>query len=192
MIRLAGLIISFFIGSLYNSSAQQVNLNEIYNEVEGKHSIDLDTVNVCKLVVWNGIPYSPDSIENELRGVKLSDFQFTSLGKFDNEGSPHMNCDYLIILGSGYKLKRKERKILIDSVINQLDKNLPNNLIQDNPCPECLQVLINDKICEPYEALEYLKDISRNQINYIQFYLKPDPAYYGENAKNGLVDIRIE
>ena len=172
---------------------QQVSLHEIYGEVEAKYSIDLDTVNVCEFIVWEWHTIFFRFYRERTHRIKSVGFSIHVNWKIvDYNTFPHANCDYIVILGSGYKQKKKEKKILIDSVINELKKYLPKNPPKDYSCPECLQVVVDKIKYDPFLAMEFLKRILPRQINYIQFYTSPDPILYGENAKNGLVDIRLE
>ncbi len=174
-----------------DSQAQKADFSTIQANIEAKFWIDLDTVNLCESIIFNGIVYDSATIDNELRKYKLSDIIVTTLADLSESILIHKNCSFIIILGTGYSQSDDDKKRILGRIRENLNENIPELKIHDFLCSKCKQVIIDGRAYEIYEAKEIVNNLTVKDIEYIADYESSDPSVYGQNAQNGLIEIYL-
>jgi hypothetical protein len=169
--------------------AQQADLVTIRNSIEAKFSVELDTVDLCEIVILNGTVFSQTDINNELIKYATDQIRIMQLTNISASTLYHQNCKFVMLLGTGENQTKEEKKKLLSLIRNNLNEHVPNLIIHDYTCEACKQLVVDGAPVEMYRAKEFLNEVKLKHIQYIGMYDAPDPAVYGRNAKNGMVEI---
>lgn len=183
-------VILFFILTL-ELRAQKADYSTLKKVVEAKFWIDLDTINLCNTIIFDGIVFDSLSINKELKKYKQPEIIVTELADLKKTTILHNNCDFLILLGTGYNQSKDDKLKLLNSIRTNLNKNVPELIIHDFKCNQCMQVIIEGQPYGIYDAKKIVNKLKVNDIKYIAHYESANPSIYGQNAKNGLVEIYL-
>ncbi|NEM98033.1 hypothetical protein [Pontibacter burrus] len=175
-----------------NSAAQNVSVQHLKNAIVAKHSINPDTVDFCDFIVVDGVPYSVSDIEKEIETIsidKLRVFMFIEM----SEVFHHKKCDWLLTIGSGINQKRKEKKVLV----NQLKDNIKTFASQpisvtDVKCDDCMAIVVDGKALDEHESTQFINNLKARNIAHIAFYKNANPDYHGYRARNGMMEIFLK
>jgi hypothetical protein len=185
------MLISFGLFLLSTAEAQNANILSMKELIESKYLVDLDTLELCETIVLNGIPFRETDIDAELKKFKVKDILVTGLGDLSREALSHMNCRYIIILGTGDNQPEEDKNRILDGIRNNLNTNLPKLKIHDYLCSQCKQVMVDGRTVDAYAAQKLLNTLRVKDIKYIASYKSADPSMYGQNARNGLIEIYL-
>lgn len=185
------MLISFGLFLLSTAEAQNANILSMKELIESKYLVDLDTLELCETIVLNGIPFRETDIDAELRKFKVKDILVTGLGDSSREALAHMNCRYIIVLGTGDNQPEEDKNRILDGIRNNLNTNLPKLKTHDYLCSRCKQVMVDGRAVDPYAAQMMLNKLKVKDIKYIASYKSADPSMYGQNARNGLIEIYL-
>ncbi len=172
--------------------AQKADYTTIRESIEAKFWVSLDTVNLCETLIFNGIVYDSSKLDKELRKYKQSEIIVTELADLSSSRLIHKNCDYLILLGTGYNQLDDDKKRILDSVRDNLNESVPELIIHDFLCIKCMQVIIDGRPYGIYQAKEIVNQLKVSDVKYIAEYKSANPAVYGQNAKNGMIEIFLK
>jgi len=170
-------------------TAQRANFSALKDKIEARFQVDLDTIDLCETIVFDGIVFEITTIDDKLKKYRLNEILITELGDLSETRLAHMNCNFMIILGTGNNQSRNDKREILEKVKINLNTNVPNLKIHDYLCSQCKQVLIEGRPYGIYEAQKILNELKVRDIKYIAKYDSADPKVYGQNATNGLVEI---
>lgn len=185
------MLICFWLFLLPATQAQNANILSMKELIESKYLVDLDTLELCETIVLNGIPFRETDIDAELKKFKVKDILVTGLGDLSREALPHMNCRYIIVLGTGDNQPEEDKNRILDGIKNNLNTNLPKLKIHDYLCSQCKQVMVDGRTVDAYATQKLLNTLRVKDIKYIASYKSADPSMYGQNARNGLIEIYL-
>lgn len=186
------LILFFFTSFLVKeTNAQKADLFSIREIIESKFWVDLDTLDLCETIIFNGVPFEKTEIDAELRKLKPKEILVTELVDLSGSQLIHENCSHIIILGTGSKQSREDKERILDSIRANLNTNVPKLRIQDYLCSQCKQVVVDGRPLGIYEAQGIVNKLKEKDIKYIATYESANPSIYGQNAKNGLIEIYL-
>ncbi len=170
--------------------AQVYTVENLKKRVIAKYNTQPDSLNFCDFVVIDGVPYSFSDIENgkkELTAEELRVFLFVKAQQL----SPHMKCDWLLILGSGEYQKKKAKKELLSKLKENLNSCASGLTIYDK-FDSCMAVVVGGKALNEAESIQLVKKLKAGRIAYIALYQNANPDYYGYRARNGIVEIFLK
>ena len=173
------------------SNAQKADLFSIREIVESKFWVDLDTLDLCETIILNGIPFEKTEIDAELKKLRPKEILVTELVDLSRSRLIHKNCSHIIILGTGYNQSREDKERILDSIRANLNTNVPKLRIHDYLCSQCKQVVVDGRPIGVYEAQGIVNELKEKDIKYIATYESANPSIYGQNAKNGLIEIYL-
>jgi hypothetical protein len=186
------IIIILTIGLCLDLKAQKADYTTIRESIEAKFWVSLDTVNLCETVIFNGIVYDSSELDKELRKYKQSEIIVTELADLSGSRLIHKNCDYLILLGTGYNQSDDDKKRILDSIRDNLNESVPELIIHDFLCSKCMQVIIDGRPYGIYQAKKIVNQLKVSDVKYIAEYKSANLAVYGQNAKNGMIEIFLK
>ncbi len=172
-------------------TAQKADFSTIRDNIEAKFWVDLDTINLCESIIFNGIVFDSSTINSEFRKYELSEIIVTELADLSESRLIHKNCDFIILLGTGYSQSDDDKSQILGRIRENLNANVPKLKIHDFLCSKCKQVIIDGRAYEIYEAKEIVNNLTVKDIEYIADYESSDPSVYGQNAQNGLIEIYL-
>jgi len=181
-------LMSFFVAE---SNAQTADLLSIRQTIESKFWVNLDTIDLCEIVILNGIPFEETEIDAELRKLRLNEILVTALADLSSSELIHRNCSYVIILGTGHGQSREDKERILDSVKSNLNTYVPKVRIRDYLCDQCVQVVVDGRPLGIYETQEIVNRLTKRDVRYIATYASANPKIYGRNAKNGLIEVYL-
>ena len=181
-------LMSFFVAE---SNAQTADLLSIRQTIESKFWVNLDTIDLCEIVILNGIPFEKTEIDAELRKLRLNEILVTALADLSSSELIHRNCSYVIILGTGHGQSREDKERILDSVKSNLNTYVPKVRIRDYLCDQCVQVVVDGRPLGIYETQEIVNRLTKRDVRYIATYASANPKIYGRNAKNGLIEVYL-
>ena len=94
-------------------------------------------------------------------------------------------------MGTGYNQSREDKERILDSIRANLYTNVPKLRIHDYLCSQCKQVVVDGRPIGIYEAQGIVNNLKEKDIKYIATYGSANPSIYGQNAKNGLIEIYL-
>lgn len=191
MLRRKLLLMAFGLIIVSAVEAQNANISTFRGVIESKFRVDLDTLDLCETIVLNGIPFQETEIDGELKKFKAEDILVTWLGDLSREALAHINCRYIIVLGTGDNQPDEDKNRILGIIRNNLNANLPKLKIRDYLCSQCKQVMVDGRAVDAYAAQAMLKKSKVKYVKYIASYKSADPRIYGQNAENGLVEIYL-
>ncbi|MGE0930892.1 hypothetical protein [Peijinzhouia sedimentorum] len=169
--------------------AQRADYSAIKKNIEAKFWVDLDTVNLCETIIFNGVVYDFMTINKELKKYKLDEILITELADLSKSSLAHLNCYFMIFLGSSYNQSKEDKVRILDNITNNLNRNVPELKIHDFFCSKCMQVIIDGRPYGVYDAKKIVNSLKAKDIKYIAEYESANPSVYGQNAKNGLIEV---
>jgi hypothetical protein len=189
-------ILSILITSIHlcNLFGQNYTFDDLINSVQCRHNIDFDTIKLCDLYVFDGIPFDSITLRKELRKYKYEDIRLTLLADVSDNTFQDKNCDYMIIIGTGKTQTNEEKRKILKRVQDNLNTHIPDTKIKirDITCNECIRVVINGKPIGLYEAKELINNIKIKEIEFIVIYDSANAHCFGSYAKNGLVELYMK
>jgi hypothetical protein len=191
MLRRKLLLIAFGLIIVSTAEAQNANILSMRELIESKYLVDLDTLDLCETIILNGIPFRETDIDGELKKFKAKDILLTGLGDLSREALAHMNCRYIIVLDTGDNQPEEDKNRILGIIRNNLNANFPKPKTPDYLCSQCKQVMVDGRSVDPYAAQAMLNKLKVKYIKYIASYKSADPRIYGQNAKNGLIEIYL-
>lgn len=171
-----------------------------HSQVVDKKAVDdrvklIDTTtdkSQTRLYVINGIPFSEQDsikIDSTLKSYDtkyLVDVNFVTCRQMN---FPHCNGDIVIILFA-YNQKNKTKRHLLKKVRQSFTDHyvsFSQHIFSDAKDPV---LYIDNKLIHHTETKEKIKLLKFNRVYFIDFNDKPvSELHYGQNAKNGLVNI---
>jgi hypothetical protein len=178
----------FLIGE---TNAQKADLLSIKKIIESKFSVDLDTLDLCESTILNGVPFEKTEINAELKKLRLDEVLVTQLADLSASRLIHKNCSHIMVLGTGYNQSNEDKGKILDIIRTNLNTNVPKVRIHDYLCSQCRQVIIDGHPIGIYEAQRMVNELKEKDIKYIASYRSADPSVYGQNARNGLIEIYL-
>jgi hypothetical protein len=169
--------------------AQKANYSTIKERIEAKFWVDLDTINLCEAIIFNGIVFDSTTIDKELRKYKPDEIIVTEFVDLSNSRLIHKNCTYIILLGTGYRQSVDDKTRILDNIRDNLNENLPELNIHDFVCSKCMHLIVDGRPYSVYDAQKIVNEIKSKEIKYIAYYKSANPSVYGQNVKNGLIEI---
>jgi hypothetical protein len=173
------------------TNAQKADLLSIRQTIESKFWVDLDTLDLCETIILNGIPFEKKEIDAELRKLRLKEILVTELVDLSGSRLIHKNCSHIIILGTGYNQSREDKERILDGIRVNLNTYVPKLRIHDYLCSLCKQVVVDGQPFGIYEAQGIINYLKEKDVKFIATYESANPGIYGQNAKNGLIEIYL-
>jgi len=164
----------------------------IKGQIETKFSVRLDSINLCDFYILNGIVYDEKGVSIELSKAKDDDISYVKLIDISESEFSHKNCESAIVIGVNQSQSVEEKEELISLIRKNLNEGLPDFVIKDFLCQECLAVIVGGIPLEMFAAKDFVNKLKANEIRYISYYKTPSPLFYGRNAKNGMIEIHLK
>ncbi|OJJ20427.1 hypothetical protein BKI52_18385 [marine bacterium AO1-C] len=157
-----------------------------------KNCGDTAIAHQSKLFVIDGIPFDPlnsKALNDELSRYAWDDpLVYINYGKV-NAFHGHGRC--FVSIGKAKKLRRQRKKSL-RTINKYFQDNYPLRIHHMLINAKDPVLMINDKIIHFNIAKQRIAQLKARKIEYLIYQKKAPQAYYGQNAKNGLVKIYLK
>ena len=177
-----------------NAQNNHYTFSDIKLIVQSKYyEVQFDSIQISEVVILEGLLYEGEkSINQKLSEIERKDLRVIELVDLTK---PELYCrkyDFIILLGKGENQSKQYKKQLLGLLKENLTQNIPNVVIRDFICKECLMVVIDGKPLEMFESRTIVDSISVSDIDYISQYKSVNPAVYGSRGVNGLIEIYLK
>lgn len=176
------------------SESESYSRKELKAIAEWKYGFNLKADSLCDLYLLDGIIYDNigiDSVLSKYDKSEIGSIWVIKLGEdqtwWDNE------CELLTLIQKKHQSEKEKSKVL-NKVKGIYNENVSSIKITDYKCSNCPLLSINNTlIYNPYKQKKIINELTTKDIDYIiRIDQKLNPAYYGENAENGIVEISLK
>ena len=170
--------------------AQSADLANLYQVLEAKNGVDLDTLQEKRLYFLDGLFYNTEAeFETALNAIPMEDIRETVLWKDETNYFHHSGVFFaIIVVTKAATSDRATRRSALDSLQQLFETEVPPGVIRDFHCT-CPVIIVDGERLNEFEARSRLLDMRLREVEYITTYDHPLDMVYGRYAQYGLVEI---